>query len=249
MTQDRDSSAPAVMPAAETAARPGPHVADLRLASACLQGAPGAMRVFETRVMAEAQAAFRRLRLDRATADDLAQHLRERLLVGGGGGRPKLAEYGGRGPLGGWVRVVATRMALNVLRDRRARPAFVDRVAAVGSGGDPELSYLRARYGGHLTAALERAMGTLTAEQRILLRMSYVEGLGTGAIGNLLGKHPVTVLRSRTRILQTLRARTCRLLQDDLGCGRSVAASIVNLALSQVELSMLGSREDAPEGR
>jgi hypothetical protein len=42
-------------------------------------------------------------------ADELRQTLRVRLLAGPS---PKIASYKGSGPLSGWVRVVATRIAL-----------------------------------------------------------------------------------------------------------------------------------------
>ena len=47
--------------------------------------------------------------------DDVKQELREKLLVASGA-LPRIADYLGEGPLTGWVRVSATRTALNLLR-------------------------------------------------------------------------------------------------------------------------------------
>ena len=41
--------------------------------------------------------------------DEVKQGLRERLLVGP---PPRIAEYSGSGPLGGWLRVVSVRLAI-----------------------------------------------------------------------------------------------------------------------------------------
>jgi RNA polymerase sigma-70 factor (ECF subfamily) len=213
------------------------HLGDLYLACGCLRGLPAAIAAFESEVMGPVAAALRRFRLDRLTAEELAQNVREKLLVGAPGAAPKIVEYAGRGPLQGWVRVVAIRTAINWLRDQRAGAPLDDLVQA-GGRNDPETFYLRGQYGAALDQAIDHSMRTLRPEQRVLLRMYYLEGLSTRELGKIFRKHPVTIMRSLKGIVHALRLRTNRFLQAQLHCDRSVADSIVKLVLSQIDLNV-----------
>ena len=53
--------------------------------------------------------------------DEVKQRLAVRLLVAEGGRRPALAEYGGRGSLDAWLRISATRVALELGRGEARR--------------------------------------------------------------------------------------------------------------------------------
>src|SRR5262245_60724104 len=52
---------------------------------------------------------------------ELEQNVRTRLLVGEGDAPPRIGRYAGRGPFGAWLRMVAKRVALDLLRARGAR--------------------------------------------------------------------------------------------------------------------------------
>jgi RNA polymerase sigma-70 factor (ECF subfamily) len=216
------------------------HQADLYLACGCAHAVPEALELFESGLMPEVTTATRKLRLSPDAQDEVRQIVREKVLVGSATAPPRILDYSGRGALSGWLRVVATRLSLNLLRDRApVGPPVEDALLRVAAAsGDPELTYLRAKHGGDLRLAVERAIGTLTTEARVLLRLRYVDELGTAAIARLYGKHQVTILRRLDRVLETVRLGTTRALEQMLGCGRAGASSIVNLALSQVELSV-----------
>lgn len=216
------------------------HAADLYLACACTLGIPEAVRIFEGVLGAESAAALRHMHLQPSAVDEVCQATREKLLVGGAERAPRIAEYNGRGSLRGWTRVVITRIALNALRDRKREvpleAALLDQ--QVTDRGDPELSCLRERFGVALDRALERAMRSLTPDQRVLLRQRFVDGLTSEQLARFHRKHRITMVRRLHAILRTLRARTEALLASEVGCGHSTAVSIVNLALSQAHLSI-----------
>jgi RNA polymerase sigma-70 factor, ECF subfamily len=224
------------------------QAADLYLACGCARGLPPALAAFEAQIMPEARDALRRLRLQPAALDDLLQSVRTRVLVDSEGRGPKIADYSGRGGLRSWIRVVATRTALNVLRGNRLEVLSEDILltAAAQSSDSPELVFLKQRHGRALRAAFQRAVDSLKPDQRELLRRYYLEGLTAEQIGRLTRRHRITVTRRIDRTLQTLRRRTLQLLERDFGCDRTAAESIVGAALSQVTSSLhryLGSPE------
>src|SRR5512141_662367 len=105
--------------AKEHGAPPEAYAADAWLACACLQRTPGALEACEARFFPELAPAL--ARFQGLQADEVKQELRQRVFVGAAGGPPKLREYSGRGALGRWLRAVATRIALNLLRDAPAQ--------------------------------------------------------------------------------------------------------------------------------
>src|SRR5687768_4667204 len=82
--------------------------ADLYLACACARGDGAAIARFERHhqpLFGRLAARARSLGVD---GDELLQRLRVHLFTGVQGRPPAISTYTGRGPLGGWVRVVAT---------------------------------------------------------------------------------------------------------------------------------------------
>lgn len=216
------------------------HYADLYLACGCSLGISRAVAVFDVVLRRELEIALRRLGLQSAARDDVCQIVRERVIVGEPRRRPRIADYAGRGTLAGWIRVVATRIALNKLRQHKRDVSLDDAVVDLPANGtlDPELSGLRAKYGVCLRRALDEVMRSLSAEDRVLLRQRFVEGLSAEQIAALYRKHRITMQRRLSRILRAIRIRAEDLLERDLGCGRSTVISIVNGALSQTDLSV-----------
>jgi RNA polymerase sigma-70 factor, ECF subfamily len=216
------------------------NAADLYLACACSLGIPEAVRIFEATLVSEIAAGLRHLHLEPSAIDELRQMTREKLLVAGAGRAPRIADYTGRGTLRGWTRVVTTRIALNRLRDQKREVPLEDALLEQRATDtcDPELSCLRERFGVALDRALECAMRSLTADERVLLRQRFVDGLTSEQLARFHRKHRITMIRRLNGILRTLRARTEALLASDVGCGHSTAVSIVNMTLSQAHLSI-----------
>jgi RNA polymerase sigma-70 factor (ECF subfamily) len=216
------------------------HGADLYLACGCTLGLPGAIAVFEAVLRREVEIALQRFHLQASAIDEICQLAREKVLVGVHGRTSRIADYSGRGTLGGWTRVVVTRIALNALRGGKQEVRLEDALLELRAADtyDPELACLRDRFGVSVRSALERAMRSLAAEDRVLLRQRFVDGLGTVQLAALYRRHRITMLRRLHAILRSIRIRTEELLERDVGCGRSTAVSIVNLVLRQQQLSV-----------
>ena len=212
---------------------------DLFLAAACLRGDPAALAHLEAEVLRPVGAYLSSLEGGPDLADEVRQALRVRLL--GGTGLPAaLASYRGESALGGWVRVAALRIALNLRRgertqataERRSEDPLPARLA-------PELVHLQARYREPFARALETALAGLTDRDRALLRLYHAESLPLEQIGALYRVHLSTVSRWLTRARQSVADRTLEILRERLEIGGSDAESIARLVMSQLDLSLI----------
>ncbi len=224
------------------------HAAELYLAVACQHGVDAAVRAFDAEYLGEVPRLLRRLPEGEGLADDAAQAVRERLLVGDAQRGPRIAEYAGHGGLAGWVRVTVVRVALNLRRARTVVLARDDGELERAAEGDAALDVVRARYREPFVAALRAAVAGLDARGRTLLRLHYVDGLGIDRIAPLFGVHRSSI----ARWLTDARARVRTAIHDALsrGAGLDAAAcdSVAKVLLSQVPVtlgSLLGPGEGA----
>ncbi len=174
-----------------------------------------------------------------AFADEVKSQLREKLFVGTPDSPPKIASYRGGGPLGGWLRVTAMRVAQNL---RRGHAAFVAADREQGNvpaaTADPELDYFKRRYGGLLREVLEAVLLRLPRDQRAILRLHFVDGLTVRAIGKLQRVNASTVSRwitqARTDMVNETRAR----LRHQLMVDDRALDSLLAMVESQVDLTL-----------
>jgi RNA polymerase sigma-70 factor (ECF subfamily) len=211
---------------------------DLLIAVGCLEGDRTALARFDELLSSIVGPAVRHLG-SASFADDLRQLLRVRLLVAEDRDEPRIAEYAGSGPLGGFVRVAAVRLALNVKAAERRTPEDLGRVVE-SAGADPELEYLRARYGGHLATALAKAVDALSDRDRALLRMHHARAMTVDELGRLFGVHRATAARWVARARQDLLAAVAKELSAILGIDGAEAASLIRLVDSRLDLSLRG---------
>jgi RNA polymerase sigma-70 factor (ECF subfamily) len=213
------------------------HTSDLYLACACADGDPRALAAFEQAFLSQVPAYIARVDRSPQLADDVRQALRERLLLGGPDVRPRIAEYAGNGALGAWVRVAATRLALNQRRGeaRAARP-LGDAVA--GSAINPELDYIKLRYAKEFAAAFKQTIAELPARERAILSLYFLEGMSSAAIGELYDAHGATVRRWIERLRVQLLEDTRRRLVKQLGIDTHEFDSLMNLVRSRIDLHL-----------
>jgi RNA polymerase sigma-70 factor (ECF subfamily) len=220
--------------------------ADLYLAIACAAQLPAAVSQFERTFLVPVPRQLGRMALTTQEEDELRQQLRVKLLVGP---LPKILEYKGSGPLGAWVRVCALRMAL----DLKTAPEVTKRGdnealdALVGGTGAAETMLDTEHHREAFREALQEALAMLTAREKTLLRLHFLDGMNIDALGTVFQVHRATVARwlvsIRTHVLDDVRRR----LSLEIGASSSEAQSLVRLLRSEVQVSIqriLG--EDAP---
>jgi RNA polymerase sigma-70 factor, ECF subfamily len=226
------------------------HAEDLLLALACEAGDRAALRTLDQALTDAVPRAAARLRPSNTFVDEVAQQLRQKLLVAPEGGRTKLRDYKGRGALAHWLRAAALRLSLNLLESeapqrRAARPQQgegqqgsgpLDRMAAAGP--DPELGLIKRRYAPQFRAALESALAGLGPKERNLLRLYFAQGLTVEEIGRLEGTHKSTISRWLTRARVQLLAEVRAQLGRSLSLGDRELDSLLAAVGSQLHISL-----------
>jgi len=210
------------------------HAADLYLAVACARGDDAACQQFDAAFVSLLPAVLASLPKAGGFLDEARQLVRQRLLVASDG-PPRIAAYAARGPLEGWFRAAALRVALNMRRSERARPAETTLSPAArpppGSTLDAESALAVARHRDDFDAALARALRSLGARERLLLKWHYFEGLPLSRIAALEGVGKSTVGRrleaARDEVLELVRAE----LQKRLRVPSSQLSSLVRVLL------------------
>lgn len=217
----------------------GTHVADLFLACACGTGNVAAITVLEERYLTLARGSLLRLDSRPEFMDDVMQELRTKLLVGD---KPRIAHYAGRGPLLAWIRVAATRTAIDLLRALKPglgmEAANVDEFPVADLG--PEVQMLREAYRDAFKEALGATLKELSAKDRNLLRRHLVDQLTLEEIAAPYGVHPATIARRlsglREDIAESVRAR---LAVGHRGAGGATSLeSLAQAIRSEVHLSL-----------
>jgi RNA polymerase sigma-70 factor (ECF subfamily) len=211
------------------------HVADLYLACACSRGEPAAI---ESEGYLDINAARLRLRGDEHFAAELRQLLLEKLFVQDGTRTAKILEYSGRGHLKAWLRVVAARAGLNLLRDTK-RPFDEDaELADKIAGTNIETEILKGRYRTEFKEAFQEGMAVLSSRERSLLRHYYIDGLTMDDIGAIYRVHRITVVRWMTKSRTVLQGATRRALAARLQLEGDELESIVRLVHNEIDTSL-----------
>jgi RNA polymerase sigma-70 factor (ECF subfamily) len=168
--------------------------------------------------------------------------LRARLFVGSGEAPPRIATYSGRGPIAGWLKVAAVRLAVDELRATRGSPErsvdveVLERLAPVAT--EPELAYLRARYQAAFEDALKQALTALTPQQRTLLRLHYVDRVAVEKLGRMNGVHGSTISRWIASARATLLVEARRLVGVTFAVSDSEYESLLRVVRSGLHLSL-----------
>jgi RNA polymerase sigma-70 factor, ECF subfamily len=226
------------------------HAADLALACGCALGRRAALAAFDRELGPEIDRVARRFASSGLDIDEGVQLVRVRLLVGTGGAPPRIAAYGGRGSLRGFVRAAAARTLVDELRAARRRPDHpgADQVLAdlAADGDDPEIEHLKHRYRDAFRCAFEEAVAALEPAQRTALRYHYLHGLTIDELGTLYKVHRATAARRLAAARDALLKATRRRLTRALGVDRREVDSIMRLIESRLEVSMSRLLETVP---
>ncbi|HEY1557714.1 MAG TPA: hypothetical protein VGF94_22940 [Kofleriaceae bacterium] len=220
------------------------HDADLYLATALAAGDPTAVRIFEEKLVPQIDIALRRMRLAGGTADEVKQALRVELLVPGDRGppegRPKIADYAGRGELAAWVRISATRKALKVIR-RGDREETLDEILLdhwPAGTPDPLQNQMRTQYTAELKRAIRESFAALEVRQRNLLRQHILDELTIDDLAKLYRVHRATCARWLADARADLSKGTRKRLITSLGVDTDEVDSLLRFLDSDIELSI-----------
>jgi RNA polymerase sigma-70 factor (ECF subfamily) len=171
-----------------------PRATDLFLACACAAGDEKAIALLEQRYLGPARVSLGRFAASPDFVDEVLQELRSKLLLPPD---PRIARYSGRGPLAAWIRVAASRTAIDLLRAAHGGaapdPTGPDGIGQVDLG--PEVQLLREVYREAFQTALADALRALEPRDRNLLRRHMVERMTLEEIAGPYGVHPATIAR------------------------------------------------------
>ncbi|HEY8208388.1 MAG TPA: sigma-70 family RNA polymerase sigma factor [Myxococcaceae bacterium] len=217
------------------------HVEDLYVACGCALGNAQALAALERDLTSVVPAAISGLNLGTAGVAEVLQLIREKVLMGGEDGHPRILDYAGRAPLKSWLRAMAVRMGLNFKRDERVHAHEDEEILdnLPDPDEDPELRHVRARYKKEFSAAFKAALDTLTPEERNMLRLHFVEGVPLDKIGKLYDAHKSTVSRWLSRARETLLKEIRQVLAERLSLATTDVDSLLRLAVRNFELSLL----------
>ena len=218
------------------------HAADLYLAICCAARAPGSVIAFVNHFARDLDVITRRFDEQRYRADDLRQILLEKLFVGDS---PRIEEYAGQGFLLNWLRVMATRTLIDVVRGgaQRRREALVDgetlaRVIEDDLGSDLEVQFLKREYRTDFKQAFAEAVRGLEPAHRTMIRQHLVDEMTVDQLGALYGTHRSTAARHLARARQALLEATKREFMRRLRLTPSEYDSIMGMIQSRLEVSM-----------
>src|SRR5882672_3314255 len=209
---------------------------DLCLIVACEQGNQKAWSDLVERFSATVRSAARSASSNEEGAEDLAQSIWAELhgLRVREDGKPagKLAYYSGRGSLAGWLRAVVAQLAVDQHRKQSRmvqteEDADFDRIiqhgqeeniwSGHGEAVNPELEISKKLAGTAMQKALATSIKQLSAEDRLLVKLYYFDGLRLREAGAVLGVHEATASRRLTRVHAELRQQVERTLIEKEG--------------------------------
>jgi len=235
LTDDPQASADAILEFIK-----GLQADDLCLIVACEQGDQTAWNELVERFSATVRSAARSASSNEEGAEDLAQSIWAELygLRVREDGKPagKLAYYSGRGSLAGWLRAVVAQLAVDQHRkqsrlvqteedadfDRIIREGHDDSAwSGHGAQTDPELEISKKFAGAEMQKALSKSIAALPAEDRLLVKLYYFDGLRLREAGAVLGVHEATASRRLTRIHGEVRQQVEKTLIEEHGWTKS----------------------------
>jgi len=215
------------------------RAADLYLACACLEKVPGAIAEFLSTFGDRIPKYLGRLARNADVVAEVRQILVTRCIVGDEGRPPALNGYSATGSLEGWVRATAVREALALSRESARMTGDVEAaLEARMPWADREISLIKQIYREPVSLAFAAACAKLSAEDRALLRLHYVDGVTTASLATMYSISRATLIRrladARTVLVQGVKTS----LRSAAGVAEQDFDSVLRLVHSQIDLRL-----------
>ncbi len=205
---------------------------DAYLACALCAGATAATQVFELSVVPAIRQAIAAVAGTASTLDELVQRARSHLLVADGG-PARITQYKGAGSLAGFAATVGVRLALT---DRRGAGPDASDGPSLGELADPvslERALTRGESKSIFEAAVAAALQQLSAKDRTLLRLHFVEAIPAERLAPLYSAGRSTV----SRWIVSAREELARRTREQLGA-RGVGGTDTDSMLASMQSGM-----------
>lgn len=209
---------------------------DLCLIIACERGDERAWEDLVANFDSTVKSAARKISANNEDAEDLASSIWAELYGlrtdKDGNKKSKLAYYSGRGSLGGWLRAVVSQLAIDQFRkqskfvqieeDREFENLAADvpehsNNGLVSQHENPEALFSDKQTSGDVTNALQNAIASLEAEDRLIVKLYYFDDLKLKDIAATFGYHEATASRKLTRVQNDIRKNVERSLRNEHG--------------------------------
>ena len=218
------------------------HGADLFLAAACLEGAPGAHRAFRDTFAPQFARYVARIDANPAFVSEVTQETTTMLLLANERRAAKISQYSGRGPLGAFIRVAAVRVAQDKKKAQGSQQVPESAGGLADGADDPELQLLKRKYARHLALAIKAALAELPEEERRLIKLHYIDGLSIDEVGAACNVSRATAARWLARARKRIADDTREALAARIGTSQS-PASVLALVQSQLDMRLSKLRE------
>ena len=201
------------------------HADDLCLIVACERNDEKAWEDLVANFDGVVKSAARKIAANAEDADDLASSIWAELYglrqSEDGTRKTKLAYYSGRGSLGGWLRAIISQMAVDRFR-KESRMVQIEETREfenlaeessnnsnnehiVSHVENPEEIFTEQQSSRDVTEALQTAVASLEAEDRLILKMYYFDDLKLKDIAAVFGYHEATASRKLVRVQNEIR--------------------------------------------
>jgi RNA polymerase sigma-70 factor (ECF subfamily) len=216
------------------------YAEDLYLCCAVLRGDPNAVRRLRGDHRGALVNHLHSIDASPTFIEEVEQDLWDAVVIGSADTPPKLASYSGKGPLSGWLGVVAQRIALSLLRheaaEQRARTG--NAVEVRQASADPELAFVKDSLRVPFQRAIADALRVLDDRQRLVYSLHVVDGLTVERIAQMYGVVRSTVTRWLASAREAVIDEAKRTLRDDLKLPAGEFESLARLLASQLDLNI-----------
>jgi RNA polymerase sigma-70 factor, ECF subfamily len=198
---------------------------DLCLIIACERGDEKAWEDLVANFDSTVKSAARKITANSEDAEDLASSIWAELYGlrqdAEGNKKSKLAYYSGRGSLAGWLRAVVSQLAIDQYRktskfvqieETREFENLAEESSNISGNGavlhhneSPEEILSDKRTSDDVASALQTAVASLDAEDRLILKLYYFDDLKLKDIAATFGYHEATASRKLVRVQSEIR--------------------------------------------